>query len=331
MAVITYKCDTCNRTIDKTQNVLGLEVMNHCVITASCKGSLFKVGTKGNSVARGFPSPVAGLTDWRARRLMYNHDQPVNSSVWKIDHDLNTNPSVQVYVNRTTGSPRTETLIEIEPQLIEYINPSTLLVHLNKSESGIAQCISRNATRVATKSIDVIQDIDPSSNDVTVGTMLTQSTLTIATLVMDTEINVGINFLSSKDLSIIEGINPLDFGAATSNSLWYPHELVFIKGKFYKIHSCLINFTQLIDSGVRDGSFFFFDSINGNPLKLGDAYILLSKPPNQTYVDREVDYVVDLTVANQSTAANNFIYYDLDFKVSESSKQLIFPAVQISQ
>lgn len=338
MTVIVYQCDTCNRTIDKTQNLQGLEIVSRCVITSFCKGTMLKVDTKGQDVARGFPAPVAGLTDWRARRVLYNHNQTVPSNIWKIDHKLNTNPSIQVYIETADTTKEESNLVEIEPLSIEHINKDTSIVTLRAGQIGVAQCISRNATRAAASTVDVIKNIDLTRN-AEVESILTKQTMTIAvrldlTMSGNTEINpipVTLQFLSSKDLTLIPGISDFSFGPTNANSHWHPYELVFIKGKFYKLLSCTVNMVNLTDAGVKDGSFFYFEKINGSTINKGDAYLMLSKPPNQHPIDRDLNNVVDLSVANQQNAAVHFVFYGDDMSVSLPTKTKVFPAVQISQ
>lgn len=330
MAVVTYKCDVCNRTIDKTQNPQGLEVVGRCVITASCKGSLFKIGTKGSGIARGFPAPVAGLADWRKRRVLYDHSQPVQSKLWNITHNLNTNPSVQTFVYRQLGLPPIPTLVEIEPVSVTYIDKNTLTVQFSNDETGVVQCISRNATRTAAKSVDVIQNIDLTIN-ADIDTLTTKQTLTVATLAINPTIQIGVDFLSSRDLSVVAGVDLFEFGNTNALSLWHPHETVFIKGKFYRIHCCVIDLVNLTNAGVKDGFFFHFTTIDGNPILKGDAFLLLPKAPNISSIDKDLNNIIDLSIATADNASLHFLFYDNDMKYSVSSKQTIFPAITIAQ
>lgn len=331
MAVVIYKCDTCNRTIDKTRNPEGLEIIGRCTITDNCKGALYKSGTKPDLIARGFPDPVSGLDDWRQRRALYNHDQDVLASTWTITHSLDSQPSIQVFVDRqlTVGSEE-YTRMEIEPVSIVYNSRNQATVTLLQNEIGTAQCIARAATTEAVQSINAISNVTTALT-VDINNISTNQVLTIATAITDATIDVDIKYLSTVDHSDITGIDPITFGNNSTLSLWRNIETVFIKGRFYKVRAASINVSQLLEQGVVNGTSVYFDTINSLPIEAGDAYLLLTKDPHQATVDRDFNNIIDLSIATNSNAATSFLYNNTELFAFNDIKENIFPAISISK
>lgn len=328
MTVIVYQCDTCDRVIEKTQNRNGLEFIGRCVITNQCKGTLYKTGTRPFTVARHYPEPVTGLNDWKQRRLMHTHDQTALAATWLVTHNLETHPSIQVFertvLNQLTGET---VLTEIEPNRVEYINANVIKLFFNSTKQGIVQCLSRDATTAKTQ---VQQSIVSRAAFSDITRLSVDQVLTIGVKNKAPSIDVDIRYLSGKDLSEFTGITPLTFVPVTTDSLW--HNItprVYVNGTIYHTYSAVLPLSTLVDRGLDDGTVFYFNAIDNNPIEVDDGIILLSNAPYNNKADREFDYIVDLRAGTSSTAASVFVFKEQEMYCDTTHKQPVFPRIAI--
>ena len=144
MAVIRYKCTTCDRKIEIIEQPSGLEQFGPCVITDKCRGTLYKLERLEDYAVGKFPSDVTGLTNYIQRNVLYNHTQSIAERTWLVEHNLGVNPSVQVVVNREeeVDGVVVSIRVEIEPQLITLIDKNNLTILFDRPESGLAQVIA---------------------------------------------------------------------------------------------------------------------------------------------------------------------------------------------
>ena len=138
MAIITYTCDTCHRSVDVPQNKFGFEVYRNCIITASCKGTLSYIATRPEYI-RGTTTHISpNLPDWIQRLVLYKHTQKVPATTWKIKHNLNNKPDVNVFVYDNNNQ-----LIKFIPSSVSYIDINTVQITLPLKYTGIIECIAK--------------------------------------------------------------------------------------------------------------------------------------------------------------------------------------------
>lgn len=162
MATNTYKCTICKRQVERVENVNGLDVFSKCIITDGCRGKLRKTGRNLDNIRESFPSFESDLTDYAPRNSFARHTQSIESSSWVVNHGLNCDPEVVVFVKSDNGKyvPLDCALFESKP----LSNVSSRLT-FSTPVSGIAHLIARSSSVASTKGVTVATP----STQVTVG------------------------------------------------------------------------------------------------------------------------------------------------------------------
>lgn len=157
MATILYKCNICKRTIELLENSNGMTVFSKCIITSGCRGKLHQETRNSNNIRENYPNVVPGFTNYSKRNILFEFEQKLLNNTWKINHNLNTFPSVNVYTQETSG------IIKQNPDSFEikYINPNTIHIVFSTIKKGKIQCVSRTSsdktTNKATKVPSFVQ------------------------------------------------------------------------------------------------------------------------------------------------------------------------------
>lgn len=142
MALVVYSCDTCNRRIERQQNKKGLDFFGRCVITDGCKGELRFESIKTAHNIPSIPPSVSGLVDWVKRSAMYAHNQQISSDIWRVVHNLGSEPSTRVFINDDDNE---HNLTEVTPQQINILGPNSIEIVLGGQATGVVQCVSRSS------------------------------------------------------------------------------------------------------------------------------------------------------------------------------------------
>lgn len=290
-----YQCDTCARKIRVPTNRYGLTIIQRCIITQNCLGKLHPILTaqEANNVSS-VPPSVPGVVNWSQRKVFFAFEQPIASTIWTVDHNLNNKPTVQVFV--TQGSGDNEMLVEVDPLAIRIINPNTIEIEFENAQKGIAQLVTLASANTTNPSVTTV-------------TTTTQDTLlltkagemTIATLDTTTLISFTITYRTP---NVPEGfINVAYVGVdnvPSINSPWAGAHRVFIGGKTYTVRS--FNILQqptappvFADNLIANGTQFYFSSLPSTPNR---NLILLGTSPF-TVVDRNVNQYVDIGLISQ--------------------------------
>lgn len=194
-AIVEYTCDTCNRTLQITRNLRGLEVINRCTITNDCRGRLYQTDLKEDLIQGEIPNDVDGLENWTQRKLLHNHEQKFSAIEWLITHDLNSKPTINVY---------DENLVRIFPSEIIYNTLNVVTLVFDIPRIGSAQFINRTSKKEQVVATTTVPTTNVSNNSV----------LTIA---------VPYNILSS----LIVKFNIVDSGGtSTLNVDFIPQEVI---------------------------------------------------------------------------------------------------------
>lgn len=295
-----YKCSVCTRNIRVPTNKQGLDVLLRCNITYGCQGKLRRV-TQAKEINEppAFPPEVQGVEDWFQRKVLYTHEQPVQSTTWTIRHNLANRPAIHFYVNRIVNGETT--LVSTDPLTETTIDLNTVQVTFSNAESGLAQCIalaSQNSTNPnsAAGTVDSTTVYQVSSNvgEVTLATLSDAPLISLALTykTSGTQLDVVIDYAGIDDVPAV-------------GSPWAGTDAVVINGKKYTVRSFNITTTPLAPAyfaagAVPTGSTFFVSNYNGHPPLTGECLILLGRNPYAT-VDKVLDRYIDVSQISSSS------------------------------
>lgn len=330
MAIVVYRCDTCKREVELIENKRGLETVQRCVITHGCRGKLFRVDRLEDFSRANIPDEVSGLDDWIPRKVLYNHEQTIENSVWIINHNLGTFPSVSVFVDRPTTED-VNNREEVTPSDIQIYDTNTILLVFDRPRSGIAQLVARASDPLLFNPVStaVVAQAPPIQ-------ITNSSYMVIATKVKPEfdvgSVNVRLNFLSSSGGSTL-----LDFTAGSSaNNItsWSNADRVVIKGRVYQVRSMLTLTEETTFGTIANGTNFRFEGFDFDggltfaPVAAGEIYILLSSSPYAN-VDKTLDQVIDVTSVTETTTPFAFFYNTGELFASSAITQSVFPSVRV--
>lgn len=324
MAVVVFECDVCKRQIEKPRRNEGLEIIGRCVITDSCKGLLHYRSVKQTSSLGHSATPLDGVTDWVQRRVLYTHTQDLAHSTWQVIHELNTHPSVQLYIYNDDESGYS--LREESDFTVDYVSEREFHITFDTDTRGVAQCISRSSS---------IDGKTPLYNTVATSVfqngaiqLTTSEELTIATLDTSDTIDININYQNPADLSLISVDGPTTFTNVRiiPASPWAPTERVLINGRIYKVRSTTIDSAALRRAGVTTGSPVYFTKSNGDTFDPKEVYILLTSAPYDR-VDINRTKLVDMSISNESNAALKFTLRSNELFAVETAPVTVYPPI----
>jgi len=251
MAVVSYTCTVCKRTIDLIQNKIGLDWVGYCNITLGCRGVLQQQQVYPDFIRGQLPPDVVGLKNWVQRQVLYNFTQTVARSTWTINHDLGILPSVEVYVN-IQNPDGTMTQVEPPPGLLEQIVYNTddqVTLIFASAQSGIAQLIGRysnpdilNPRPVATLPAPTPTIQLTNNGELTIATRLsTVGSLPLlpVTLTYTSASGAGISLTYTAD------------STASDTSPWSDATQVLIQGKVYTVRTFNV---QTVAGDITNGS-----------------------------------------------------------------------------
>jgi hypothetical protein len=301
-----YQCDVCARKIRVPTNRYSLDVMQRCNITQTCKGVLHRITLRKEvNETPAFPPEVAGLEDWFQRKILYTHEQPVESKTWLIHHNLGNNPVFHLFVNQFVNG--VVTLVGDAPYLVRTVDLNTTELTFTKARSGLVQCVTLSSTNT----------VNPSSTAPTpAGTAPLQITndtgeISIATLATDNIISLTATFNTSAAVPNVDIVYATISSTPSLVSPWVSVKRIVVNGKRYTVRSfniaTTVNAPVAIEAGlIPSGSAFKFSALNGNPIALHDVLILTANSPFQS-VDRVFDKYID---ASSVSSINPETYWE---------------------
>lgn len=143
MAVTQYKCTICKRVRDILDSDKSLTITTSCTITQGCRGSLVVV-TRLPYTTRENTTPVEdNLTDWQQRNVLWNHEQRIASTKWRIAHALNVPFVVDVLVRDGTGTHE----LSHDQFDIDLTEQNLVTLTFLVPQRGMAQLIARNGSK----------------------------------------------------------------------------------------------------------------------------------------------------------------------------------------
>lgn len=319
MAVVVFKCDTCNREIEKIRKPETIEVIQRCVITSGCRGKLYQENVLQDYSRGTLPNDVPGLTNWIQRRKLYTHRQTLQRKVWTITHNLNTIPSVQIYGD-SSGS-----LIPVTPLSIDIVDENTLTITLSRDYSGIAQLIARSSEQEADQEQSETmqqQNIQITNDGIITIAVLEEATAgSPATNIVPGD-NITVNFFNS---SLNTQVN-YQIQNTTITSPWSDYNRVLIQNKVYNIYQAEPQSSLL---NIQNGSSFYFnfDSVSYNLTTNNDKmFVLFAYPPQQTF-DKATDKYLDVTKINSPNTQLGFIS-NQQLNVPENLIDNVYPPIR---
>jgi hypothetical protein len=400
MAVVVYKCDTCEREIEKPQNVNGFEIISRCVITQGCRGKLYQVDFKRDFIRGRAPEPVAGLDDWFARKVLYDHTQAIEARVWKIKHNMGVSPSVQLFVDSGNGE-----LFETEPFAVNVISKDEIHIDLGFDErglevarKGIAQLVARSSRPVSANTADLIEEAVPflqvsnfgDDNNRSVWTIATsnvqfpsslpivsgaatdfvvsgdyttvfvagvtfstsdtltqahtvvsssyasgpnettitvQDTITeVGTTLAEISMQVEVTYVGQTTTNIVNTYNVVP--AVLTESAWFGvDQIVAFTQRKYDVRGFDIQFPQMNQGLILDGTPFYISKINGVVPTKRQAIILLANSPFDSF-DRITDRYIDVAAITNANAASSTYFSEGVLYASENVVSNIYPFIQ---
>lgn len=319
MAINVYQCDTCDRTIDIPQNKHGIDTFGRCNITDGCKGHLRFVKNKPDHIVGQLTPDVEGLTDWVPRKALYKHIQPLATITWNIEHNLGTEPSVQVHVYLNEEDYQNGILTEIEPTDISVIDGNNVTITLSAAYKGIAQCIARS-----TSLGEVITTVVTASDlqQVSLTDAVVDEYIVIATLVDEVTLPIyqlEFEFIDPVTASVVQ-TTTFDFTHPPHTGVpWNNVKRFNLNGKVYTLR------TAQVDTLLDTGTLFRLTS-DYDP---NQAFIMLTNSP---YEDSDIvtTKAIDISQLNQNT--NNHLLtsiVDRHYSIDSSLQERLYPAIRI--
>ena len=337
MSIVVYKCDVCKREVELERNIKGLENIQRCTITHGCRGKLYQTKVLPDFVRGRLPNQVAGLDDWRQRKVLYNHEQTIERQNWIIQHNLGTFPSVSVFINvPTEDDPNNQE--EVVPVDTIIVNEDTIRLVFDKALSGLAQLVARQSDPDLLRpftglniAVDELQQIS-FLGDVAIATR-------ISTVGEAAEIDLDVEYTTTTNALVSSSYTANDNDPET-NSPWFDFNKVIIKGKTYTIRSFNGIIPEMGDETVASGSTFTFTGINdkqGSPTPVtsrailqDEVLILFAQSPFDS-IDKVTTQYID--VYDVITSDNNFAFvYDTgEFFADTEIIQEIYPPIRSVQ
>lgn len=292
-----YECDTCDRRIRIPTNKYGLDVMQRCMITSNCQGTLHRVtATKDINATPAFPPEVDGVQDWFQRKVFYEHNQTIKTQAWTVNHNLQNIPVFHVFVNRLVDG--VEHLVEHEPTSVTTIDANTTLITFNSAESGVVHCVSSSSQN--TTNFDVFATLTDDAATMQVTSDVGE--ITIATLDTSELVDLTVTYTASPNITTsFIGVDDV----TSINSPWVGARHAIINGRRYTLRSFSVVTTPQVSSYIAagmipDGSAFYISAVNGVAVKPNDVLFLLSRAPHSN-VDRVYDKCIDAAQINQTS------------------------------
>jgi len=338
MAIVVYKCDVCKREIEKERNINGLENIQRCTITHGCRGKLYQTQVLADFVRGSLPDAVAGLDDWRQRKVLYNHEQTIERDEWVIEHNLGTFPSVSVFINLPTEDDPDNT-VEIIPEDTVIVDEDTLLLRFSRAWSGLVQLVARQSDP------DLLRPFIGVSADTTTNQQISVTNenvieVTVATRVSTVNENptilLGIeyttveNAIMTKDYITYTDITQ-DIGVDQSVSPWQGSDKVIIKGKIYTIRSFNAFVSEMQDETIGSGSYFRFVSIDDGSgtrsIEQDEVYLIFAKEP-YAKVDKLNNKYIDVFDVDLTNNQFSFIFDSNKLFAEDVIIQEIYPPIR---
>lgn len=362
MATISYKCDTCKRTVELVENPQGFTVVGKCVITNGCVGRLYKTGRNPNNVRESAPTYVEGLDNYVPRRTFFEFNQTLPSNKWDVSHNMGILPSTFVYLRQNNGKfiPADNSSYTVTP-----VSKDRLTITFSQKVVGILQCVAKSTVALVPSVVPAEQDLFQVSANGTitfaipkyitqlrgsvpaVSAPLVTPTITPSVTPTSTPVSLPINISTTGNIQIeIEITKPNedpficfeDFpNTITNESPWSGwSEILVAKRRNYSVRTANLLRLKVFGSADLKAS----DIPNGTRLRFlridfGDGrkeaipsrtlLMLLAKAP-YAFVDKVKDKLVDVGELIGDTP-DYFVYNDGELFLDSSKVEKSYPDI----
>ncbi len=340
MAIVVYRCNTCKREIELQRNQRGLETVGRCVITHGCRGNLYQVNLFPDYIRGTIPDPVTGLDDWKQRKVLHNHDQPIERDVWTIEHKMGVVPSVSVFVDRPIQDDP-DNREEITPDDVRAISDNVLQLSFERPWSGIAQLVSKQSDPDLLRPTERIFVEEESPIQIS-----TQGEISIATRIYPTDpvadLSGPVVTLLVEYNSTIGSVITELYSADNQPSLLSPwqgsaYDRIVINVKSARQPFTVRSFngitTEMTVGNIDTGSTFKFVGIdptgsgsNFRDIQKGEVLILLASEP-YGIVDKITDQYIDVADVTADNNPFGFFYNNGEFFAIPDIITNVFPAI----
>lgn len=339
MAIVVYKCNTCKREIELQRNITGLETVGRCVITHGCRGNLYQVDLFPDYIRGTIPDPVLGLDDWKQRKVLHDHQQPIERDVWVIEHNMGVVPSVSVFVDRPIqGDP--DNREEITPDDVTAVNDNVLTLTFDRPWSGIAQLVSKQSDpdllRPTTRAIEVTEEAFQISNlgEISLATRIypTNPTLDLSGPV----VSLLIEYNATSGSIVNELYSADDQPSLLSPWRGSAYDRIVVNVQSARQPFTVRSFngitTEMTVGNIDSGSTFKFVGIdqdggdNFRDIEKGEVLILLATDPYDI-VDKVLDRYIDVADVTADNNPFGFFYNNGEFFATPETITDVFPAI----
>lgn len=332
MATITYKCNTCHRTISKLENQSGMTVFAKCIITEDCLGQLYTVSRNKDNVRESFPFSVGGVVDYSPRKAFYQHTQTVLSSTWLVKHDLSTSPAVSVYATDINGQLHQ---LNQDDFTIVIVNKNTINLIFNQPYTGIAQCIARSTTTTTSVAATASTQIKITNNGlitIAIPEIIVSQAPTPDTVMefLPFGLDLIIKRPNEEERTSLENITSgIDVRSAWAD---WPKILIRKRRNYVvrtiNIFGLLVFGTNAKPSDIANGTRFRFENVMWpnsliRRIESRELFFLLSNPPYAS-IDKVKDKLIDVGEMID-TPVNYFTYRDGELYVDSSVVETTYP------
>jgi len=315
MAVTIYQCSVCDRQIEIFRNPKSVDVINNCVITQNCRGTMIAIKNLDDYSRGRNPKSVSGLEDWNQRKVLFNFVQTTETDSWIIKHDMQCFPEVMVYANKPTENDA-KNVVKIEPQKIELVDQNSIRLSFERPQSGTAQLFTNTSFPDSSKFVarsETIKNVQLTNN----------GELTIAVIKFPphrTIINLSATWIfpSGKTTPAIFKVDDVQ----SINSPWRTFTEVVINGVVYELRSFLIR-----DFNVPTGSHVNFTGMDPSltdELEKNQLFSLISNPPFQIF---DIDRYRALDLSDLISDPLSLSFDGFELSVKSDKLKNIFPPI----
>lgn len=164
MATISYKCDTCKRSVELVENPRGFTVVGKCVITNGCIGRLYRTERNPNNVRESAPSYVEGLNNYVPRRAFFEFEQTLTSDRWTVAHNMGVLPTTFVYLLDQNGD---YIPMDNGTYTVTAVDKDNIIITFSERVKGTVQCVAKSTVPLVPPTVvPEAQQYQVSSNNV---------------------------------------------------------------------------------------------------------------------------------------------------------------------
>lgn len=331
MAIVVYKCDVCKRDIELKQNIKGLENIQRCTITHGCRGKLYQTAVLADFVRGRLPDQVAGLDDWRQRKILYNHSQTIERDNWIIQHDLGTFPAISVFIDAPTEADP-DNQEEIIPVDIVIIDEDNIILRFDKALSGLAQLVARQSDPDLLRPLVGLNIETKELQQISIDGNISIATRIASTGTPDA-VELSVEYTTTTNAAIP---HTYDVDGNTLGT-WSDINKTVIKGKTYAVRSFLGLISEMGDETIASGSTFKITAIGGNfagsppethiPVTQDEVYILFAAAPFDN-IDKVTTQYIDVFDVAESTNNFTLVYDTGEFFAEKEIIQDTYPPIR---